>query len=337
MRIGLIGWYGHSNAGDERTLYCLQSFFSEHELLVIGSYGEALTRVDELNKCDYVLLGGGGLILRGMGKFAPLMDRIKPPFGCVGISVEAVHPDNLDLINALMGKAGFIYVRDAQSKKYLGNSPKVIVGPDLTFLFPFEALEVSQTDTCGLNLRDWYYWQGDYGGAYSRIMHRLNRRFPSMYKFYPLPKWRSEKAVSILRQAFTTVRPIPLYTESTKRNDIRVLAPFFDSVPDSFSPDLYRDCRYFVGMRLHSVIFACQMGIPFISLSYQPKNVQFCNTLGLSDYSVKLTRLSRLNERIAQLRASYQSLREHLLSFTEEKRKEANRIMLSILHEMKRV
>lgn len=41
-------------------------------------------------------------------------------------------------------------------------------------------------------------------------------------------------------------------------------------------------CSFFVSMRLHSIIFAYQLGIPFLSLAYNPKNGYFCDTIRYS-------------------------------------------------------
>jgi len=59
VRIGLIGWYGHSNAGDQRILYCLHRFFEGDDLLVTNSFSDASNRIVELNSCDFVVLAAG--------------------------------------------------------------------------------------------------------------------------------------------------------------------------------------------------------------------------------------------------------------------------------------
>src|SRR4051794_3592764 len=82
MRIGLIGWYGRQNAGDERILHAIRVAFSRHDVLPTNSFDHAWSIIDELNRCDLVLLGGGGLILRGFGVYAGLIGAIKPRFAC---------------------------------------------------------------------------------------------------------------------------------------------------------------------------------------------------------------------------------------------------------------
>ncbi|MEW6378192.1 MAG: polysaccharide pyruvyl transferase family protein [bacterium] len=332
MRLGLIGWYGHENAGDERMLFCLRQFFGGSDFLVTAGLDDALARIEDLNRCDYVLFGGGGLILRGFGIYAPLIERLKARFGCVGISVEACHSDNLRLIEVIKDRAEFILVRDEASRKLFGCHFKVIVGPDVSFLYPFEIIDPVSSDTCGVNLRPWPYWRGEHGGRYDRWMQRLNHRFPILERIYPLQKWKPEGIVKILQDNFSRLVPVPLYTEAGGETDSEFLRPFFDEVDDVFSPDSYLPCRYFAGMRLHSLIFACQMGIPFLSLSYQPKNAEFCKAAGMEQLSIDLFNLAELAPGIGYLKKEYSGIRENLLDFREKSRQEIHAIMRAIFN-----
>lgn len=329
MKIALIGWYGHNNAGDDRILFALRSFFQSHDFLITSGFKDALERIDQINQCDYVLIGGGGLILRGTGQYSGLIDRIKPRMSCVGISIEALHKDNIDFIDAIKQKAEIIYVRDLNSCVLLGANQKVIVGPDLTFLYPYDPKKLSHKEICGLNLREWHYANLEHLGKLSTGIKHLDKRFPKLKKFYPFSKWEPERLVRTLGRLFVSVLPIPLYTEPNRNNDIKILKNYFNDVPTTFSTDTYNQARYFIGMRLHSLIFACQMGIPFLSLSYQPKNKEFCKSIGLNA-SVNLYNLNNLEYLIKNMKENYFEIREHLLDYTSEQNKHAWKIMRDI-------
>jgi polysaccharide pyruvyl transferase WcaK-like protein len=326
MKICIIGWYGFKNAGDDRILYCIKRFFNGHDFFIISGLHNVERKIDEINKCDYVFLGGGGLILRNLNIYADSIAKIKKGFSCIGISVEECHRDNLKLINAIKRKSDFIYVRDWRSKELLGNCSKVIVGPDLTFLYPFKPIKSIDSDVCGVNLRPWHYANTKYRGKFYRLLYHIDKIFPKFQKIYPLKKWQPAEVISVIEKRFETILPIPLFSHNQTKNDIVILSKFFDKVPKKFSTNLYEPLKYMVGMRLHSIIFACQMGIPFISLSYQPKNFEFCRAIKLN-CSVNLLQLDQLNEKINEIKDDYQAIHSHLLEYTNQQRKECWTIM----------
>jgi polysaccharide pyruvyl transferase WcaK-like protein len=316
MRIAIIGWYGHCNAGDDRILLCLQRFFQDDEIIATHGFADALRRIDELNRCDYVLIGGGGLIMRSFNVYADLVYRLRAPLGCVGISVEAVGADNRRLIEGIKERARFILVRDRRSQQLLGNIGKVLVGPDLSFLYPFPVARIPTDDSCGVNLRDWYYWRSVHLGRFYNLMKWLDSTSPMVASLYPLPRWRPARVIEILRRDFRRLVPIPLYTEPGAVTDAALLRRFLGQVPDEFSPELLGSCEFAVGMRLHFAIFACQMGVPFVSLAYMPKNLQFCNSIGMERLAVDLFEPATIAARIDEVKASAKHIRQHLLDTT---------------------
>ena len=49
---------------------------------------------------------------------------------------------------------------------------------------------------------------------------------------------------------------------------------------------LVQECRYFVGHKTHSVIFALAAGTPLIALAYHPKTIEFMTQYGLNEYVI---------------------------------------------------
>jgi polysaccharide pyruvyl transferase WcaK-like protein len=330
MRLGLIGWYGHSNYGDERILYCIERFFSDNEFFITTSWSDARNKIDELNKCDYILIGGGGLILRNISHQTDLIHDLKRPFGLIGVSVEASHKSMKDFFCAIKQNAEFIMVRDRQSKEYLDNHYKVIVGPDLTFLYPFSAVEEVKNDVCGFNLRDWYYWKGTLHGNYHNLMLKIDTKFPMIRNIYPFKKWGPSNVVESVKKKFKKVLPIPFYFEPNTMNDVDVLSRYFNNVPSVFDINLYSNIRYIVGMRYHSIVFATQCGIPFISLSYQPKNITYCSDMGLNVLSADIYKVKDFEDRLEYIRNHYRQIRESLLSYREKCTRDIKYIFHSI-------
>ena len=334
MRIGLIGWYGHQNAGDQRILECLQRFFDGHDLVVTRSLADAAVRAEELDACDFALLGGGGLILRGTGRYAGLIRNLRPRFGCVGLGVEARHRDNLQLVEAIKERSDFILVRDEQSRELLRCPRKTVVGPDLTFLYPYEVAEEVGADVCGLNLRPWVSWHGEFEGLHDRLMRRLNARMPELVADSPFSRWDPDRAVEMVRRGFDAVVPLPLYFEPGGGNDHGVLSAHFAGVPCSFSDDDLGRCRFVASMRFHGLVFACQKGIPFLSFSYQPKNERFCKALGMERFSIGLFDLTAVPRTIQGLKANHASLRTTLLQARASYRQVISDLMADVYHQM---
>jgi polysaccharide pyruvyl transferase WcaK-like protein len=316
MHLGIVGWYGHNNFGDERILFCIQKFFAGNQFYVADNI-----RDPKLNDCDFILVGGGGLILRNTAKLVDSIQKIEKPFGFIGVGVETKHRSMKDYFDIIKKRAEFIMVRDQQSKKNLDYHYKVIVGNDLTFLYPYHTVEEVENEICGLNLRHWYYWKAELDGTYYRLIRRLNR-FSFMKKVYPFGKWKEEKLVKIVKSKFKKIVAVPLYSKQSESalliTDIELLSKYFEIIPSEFDISLYHRIRFIVGMRFHSIIFATQCGIPFLSLSYQPKNHNFCADLGLKELSVSLYKLDELNDKICYLKSNYGKIRNKLITYTKE-------------------
>jgi polysaccharide pyruvyl transferase WcaK-like protein len=313
MRFGVIGYFGHGNAGDERILYCLRRYLQPHDLFVTRDLAHAMRCLGELNACDYVIFGGGGLVLRGFGRYAPLFESLKVPFACVGLGVEARAADNEALIRVLLERAKAIYVRDQGSARLLGDSPKVVCGPDLTFLYPFPVVRLSTAERCAVNLRPWAGWPGEYMGFAWRLFARLERMRGIGGRLLSRWRWSPDAIVELLRGHFRDLVPIPLHGDEGAQGDQRILQLYFDSVGPCFSSDAMEECRYAVMMRFHGVLFACQMGIPFVSLSYQPKSKSFCAENGMAEMSVGIRDTGGLRDAIEVMRTQAVHLREELL------------------------
>lgn len=332
MRLGLIGWYGHSNYGDERILYCIKRFFSDNDFTICNNWIDAGQRINELNQCDFILIGGGGLILRNINHYINIFRSFKKPFGFIGISIEAKHKSMEEFFELIKQRAEFILVRDTQSKRYLNNHRKVIVGPDLTFLYPFNIVSKVKEEICGLSLRDWYYWKATIYGGYYEVISRLNRRFRFIKKIYPFAKWNPNKAVKIVKKKFEVVVPIPFYFDSNVINDFDILSRNFKNTPNHFYNNFDYSIKYLVGMRFHSIVFATQCGIPFVSLSYQPKNESFCSDIGLNVLSVDLYKINALESKIDYMKNYYQQIRERLILYREKCVQDINIIFQSLSH-----
>lgn len=332
MKIALIGWSGNDNWGDERMYYCTKKFFGKHKIIRFTSFLEAILNIKKINACDYLLIGGGGLIFRGFNRYAEFLSKITIPLGCIGISVETsgLNKDMEEGLEILKNKADFIYVRDIKSKEILQNHFKVIVGPDITFLYPYEETPEVTDDSCALNLRNWFWWDLELHSRLHERLERWDKKYPWIVKWYPFKTWKPGELVKLVRDNFKKIVPFPLYLGKYDKTDAKILSKYFREVPKKFDLSLLRNSRYLVGMRLHSLIFATQMGIPFISLSYEPKNANYCNGLSHGELSLPLLDYKQIGRKIDYLKNNYDSIRQDLLRYTKDATKQAMYIFENI-------
>lgn len=331
MIIGNIGWSGNKNWGDERMLYCLRRFFKHDNVVPFCAWQDAIDRIDELNNCDFILFGGGGLFFRETTQFARLINEIKKPFGCVGVSIEAdkLHDDMKQGYDLLLSKSKFVYVRDKASKAILGGDKKVIVGPDITFLYPFAAESVRGNKTL-LNLRSWPWWDSELYSFKDELFKKLNKHISDLDRIYPFRKWDSDRLVQLLMRSGLSLSPIPFYYGQHGVKDSDFMAKYFDQIPSTYSIKQFHGASALIAMRLHALIFATQLGIPFISLSYEPKNLNYCTEIGIPELSLDLKDHSRILEKMKYLEENRQEIRKQMLDYRKDSKVKVKNIFSNL-------
>jgi len=89
---------------------------------------------------------------------------------------------------------------------------------------------------------------------------------------------------------------------------------------DRFDMDLYRDLRVVVGMRLHSLIFAVQNGIPAIGIAYTPKVRRLFAEVGLEEYCLAVDEPGRLRDLYEKALRNSREISDRMMRYTEEAR-----------------
>ena len=337
MKLGLIGWYNHANYGDDRILYCLRKTFTDYDIFVVNGWEDARSKINELNKCDYILIGGGGLILGNCWQNTDIILNLKRPFGFIGISIETkyISKNMENFLSLIKERAEFILVRDEASRSRLNYHYKTIIGPDLTFLYPFNIVTEVKDDICGINLREWHYWRGNPYGYYYFLMKKIINKLSIAKKVYPLSKWEPDRAIEIIKKDFKKIIPTPFYFEKDVVNDINILSRYFSNVPKKIDMDVYKNIRYIIGMRFHAIVFAVQCGVPFVSLSYQPKNISFCADMNLDMLSLDIYKIEELENKIEYIKKHYQQIRKQIILYRQKSADDIKYIFQSLLRLIK--
>jgi len=258
MRIGVIGYFGHGNLGDERILDTYRFHMKEWQVIPIHC-GFAFTEdwLAWLNTFDYLILGGGGLFIQGVlppfDTFHLWGDRLSTPISVIGLGVDRVPSLHRDALQALIQQTHMFVVRDLQSAELI-NSPKVEVYPDMTFAYPLKQSlrpRPNQIPVCGINLR---------------ACLREN-----------LPAWQQ-----VLQEIEVERVGLPFW-KNVDVNDADVVLSLDENCEERDVINAYQQIDFLVGTAFHSIVFAVQAGIPFVAIGYASKVKRFVSDLGLEN------------------------------------------------------
>lgn len=277
-----IGWLGHRNIGDEALYQAFRSGIASEALVVPFEDWSPISWMAERRKAD-VVLGGGTLInvrayLGAMQGAHALGGRVCVfGTGVADLEYWAQHGgrgrgDESDWVQALRG-AHYLGVRGPRSLQWMrrhGFDEAEIVGdPAVSVAGP--AWAGAGARVVGLNLGSHDPVQGSSDGVYEAALHAARELLArgDLVHFVPLHDIDSAAGAALARA---------------------LDHPGF--VVHPFDPDVgvclerLRACRLVVGQRLHATVLACALGIPTLSLSYQPKCLDFLESIDCAALAV---------------------------------------------------
>ncbi|WP_309067383.1 polysaccharide pyruvyl transferase family protein [Microbacterium sp.] len=282
--LGLAGFFGAGNYGDELFLEVFEQYFGdEFELRVLADktsqpyYSRPVAEI--VNEVDAILIGGGD-ILQPWGRdpryFNPAF--LKKPCFVVGIGVpqyrnaKPARPEVIERHKAFFRNANLkrIGVRDDQAAKWIREhlEPElpVLVAPDIV---------------CTLDLPDAPKPAGaPILGVVTRF--RPNREVPDDYT-------QVKRLAETAQQQGWRIRHLILGTAEVGRRDASNAADL--DVPGKevfYSEDLQEitraigECSAFASMKFHGSVVATMYGIPSVVMIATNKNVNFMKRIGLS-------------------------------------------------------
>ena len=229
------------------------------------------------------ILGGGTLIFSHSAWFYDILSlyiQEHTPFCCLGAGI--MPPEFfkqpqwvIDFwVNEILSKMRFIGVRGNQSKSILeryGINSTVIGDPALWIPDEFVGEYNPANTTIGINWGKSGYSYGhkkDSRTYFEQTIFVLSKNFHGL-KFFAVCQKDIEFFLSLdisLREKLELVKTIE---------------------PKAFAEHI-SECKFFVGMKLHSVLLSLMAGVPSIMVSYQPKCDEVMDELGLSEYSLRL-------------------------------------------------
>jgi polysaccharide pyruvyl transferase CsaB len=299
LRFLLSGYYGFGNLGDEALLEviveqlrarwpdCTVDVLSGDPVQTARTYGVVATprmdlgRVGEaIGRADVVLSGGGGLLqnatsLRSLLYYAGVVRsavRAGKPTMIFGQSIGPLDFWGRAVVRNFCKGLAAATVRDERSRALLRSLlPGVAVDRTADPVFLFEpggepldlAAEGLGDDAAPLVVVSVRKWQGSdaTAEALAQACDRLAAQHGARVAFLPLggpPD--AELSTAVIRKCASAPVLLPDY-------------------PLGQAAQVIARASLVIGMRLHALIIAARLGVPFLALPYDPKVVALCEDL----------------------------------------------------------
>jgi polysaccharide pyruvyl transferase WcaK-like protein len=286
MRFCVMGWFGHQNRGDERLAEVLTRAFKNHHLTFLPFME---IPPETANWFDGIIFTGGLWHPRNSlaRNFRRWSSQIHVPIIPIGLGIEQMTEDLRDGSDALVERCEMIYVRDNISAYLLGENKKIVVGPDITWLYPYALQEKNRSaseNIVAFNLR---FWQREY--------------------------WPSLEWVSHVNRLDLPVNPWPL-----SPGDASLLRQYYRKIPEYFDIEPATKAGIVISMRFHGLVFAAQLGIPAIGLCYDPKCKRWLDEIGKSEWGLSLQEPTKLSDVIQDVIDLQAYERERLSSVRQD-------------------
>lgn len=296
LRIIVMGYYGHLNAGDDLLQQAMTYIFQDHKLMFTSWFPGTLV----LNECDLVVVGGGS-IWPGFAVFQQAEEvakRLKVPLFVMGISAkkqdDSVKRGTLRLID----RAEYFHVRDFATLAVFDEHPKVKAGVDLFWWMPWSNYKINKHNeratSVALNLREW------------RSMN-----------------WSPQDIVSAIQDASISLNALPLYFGSSihdsniNLNDAQLLEMLgLANVPNHWTYQPIVDSDICVAMRYHAILLSTRMEKPVIGFNYHPKIISFFEDNEIPELCVSLDKPAELKTAIRMVSDNY---KEYVSRFSDIK------------------
>lgn len=327
MKILFLGTHGQFNIGDELLLETFLTQLGNEHQYTVNSYDPTSTQnamrskfkvesfhttrelprfLKNLITCDLLFFGGGSIIKElyasvGRNPYATLLMILATVTFAKKIARKRVAMSNIgvgpiatsrgeQLARLILNQVDFISVRDKlslQTVLKLGiPSKKVILVPDAVFA---NSPQVFMPEPAKISLPQ----------DTTRIALNLNYDIENRSAWEPF----LEKLAAALKQLHT-IKPIeihalPMQSKFKANDDLSVLTSFSTRIPEiSFirhdpqtaqeAAQIMAGCDLILAERLHTLVIASIIGIPFFGLVYDVKVQELVDYLGMSGYCVNI-------------------------------------------------
>lgn len=256
-----------------------------------------------IHNCDIFILGGGSLLQDLKAYYLPVLlsllsyaNNIKKKTVIYGIGAGPINTMlGKKLINKVLNKTDLITVRDSMSKKVLESCgiKNVIQTADPAFNIPITMkpsirLNSEGSDGAfGSTLYNWLHDSDIYRNPGFGASDLLSRR-KNIAKLYSRINDKFDKNIFLVP---TVSVDYDGYLDIAKHtNSSRIYVAKYDNNINSL---LFRLSQFelLIGMRLHSLILASILGVPFVPISYCGKTKSYLDLMDINDLYLDIENL----------------------------------------------
>jgi polysaccharide pyruvyl transferase WcaK-like protein len=293
MKILVLGYYNFLNAGDDRIQYSITRLLEGHTVVFLPHY--LPIPKEYLENFDWILIGGGGLVFERVGIWVDVKKwakASKAKIGVLGLGVNRVPEDLRPELHSLVEAAEFFFVRDFQSKKLLHNHQKVQVYPDLTWCFPlFSGTLESESKGVALNILSCHWKEFNHDAWIEALKD---------FKVYPFPFHFGQS------------------------RDFDLLKRYFEyDTPTEFSIQPLLECEVLVACRYHAIVFAMQLGKPFIAINYDEKVFRLLQESNLKECCLETTEHDLLKDKLQYVLSHKAEIHQKISGYAQSEKANA--------------
>jgi len=261
VHILLCGYYFQGNTGDDIMMEAIVKSLSKYgEIKVTGSFNK-----DEIDWCDILLIGGGTHIRPwNMGGYehAKYAREKGKRIVYYAQTIEDGHP----LFEEHLSRADFITVRDSESKR-------VVERHGFRAILTSDPVLAKRRRMIGFSLRKWFTEPPGFTERFASVLDDLSKDYDIVSIPYTLNQTDTESDLSYHDKIIQLMKSKPThfsYDEIIHRTDL------------------------LMGMRLHAIILAINMGKKVLAIDYDPKVGRILSDLDLKDMVVSYNDVERI-------------------------------------------